>query len=92
MTMTAQTIDNIGFAAAFCTTVAFVPQLLRVRQASIGSRHLAGNLSAVFGRRISLAALRHLQRIETGNCIERSNVRFIAEHPVPEDALRSSDP
>ncbi len=30
MTMTAQTIDNIGFIAAFCTTVAFVPQLLRV--------------------------------------------------------------
>jgi MtN3 and saliva related transmembrane protein len=30
MTMTAQTIDNIGFAAAFCTTVAFIPQLLRV--------------------------------------------------------------
>jgi MtN3 and saliva related transmembrane protein len=30
MTMTAQAIDNIGFVAAFCTTVAFVPQLLRV--------------------------------------------------------------
>ncbi|HXC95415.1 MAG TPA: SemiSWEET transporter [Edaphobacter sp.] len=28
--MTEQAIDNIGFVAAFCTTVAFVPQLLRV--------------------------------------------------------------
>jgi MtN3 and saliva related transmembrane protein len=25
-----QAVDNIGFAAAFCTTVAFVPQLIRV--------------------------------------------------------------
>ena len=28
--MDAQSIDLIGFAAAFCTTTAFVPQLLRV--------------------------------------------------------------
>jgi MtN3 and saliva related transmembrane protein len=30
MTLSVQTVDNIGFAAAFCTTVAFVPQLIRV--------------------------------------------------------------
>jgi MtN3 and saliva related transmembrane protein len=30
MILSVQTIDNIGFAAAFCTTVAFVPQLIRV--------------------------------------------------------------
>jgi MtN3 and saliva related transmembrane protein len=30
MAMSAQAVDNIGFVAAFCTTVAFVPQLVRV--------------------------------------------------------------
>jgi MtN3 and saliva related transmembrane protein len=28
--LSAQAVDNLGFAAAFCTTVAFVPQLVRV--------------------------------------------------------------
>jgi MtN3 and saliva related transmembrane protein len=28
--LNAQEVDNIGFVAAFCTTAAFVPQLLRV--------------------------------------------------------------
>ena len=30
MALSAQIVDNIGFTAAFCTTVAFVPQLVRV--------------------------------------------------------------
>lgn len=30
MALSAQMVDNIGFVAAFCTTVAFVPQLVRV--------------------------------------------------------------
>lgn len=30
MTLSAQEVDNLGFVAAFCTTVAFVPQLVRV--------------------------------------------------------------
>jgi MtN3 and saliva related transmembrane protein len=30
MVMNTQTVDNIGFVAALCTTVAFVPQLIRV--------------------------------------------------------------
>jgi MtN3 and saliva related transmembrane protein len=30
MILSVQTVDNIGFVAAFCTTVAFVPQLIRV--------------------------------------------------------------
>ena len=30
MSLSAQAVDNIGFVAAFCTTVAFVPQLIRV--------------------------------------------------------------
>jgi MtN3 and saliva related transmembrane protein len=30
MALSTQMVDNIGFVAAFCTTVAFVPQLVRV--------------------------------------------------------------
>jgi MtN3 and saliva related transmembrane protein len=30
MALSAQEVDNIGFVAAFCTTFAFVPQLVRV--------------------------------------------------------------
>jgi MtN3 and saliva related transmembrane protein len=43
MTLSAQMVDNIGFVAAFCTTVAFVPQLVRVlklrsaREISLGT-------------------------------------------------------
>jgi MtN3 and saliva related transmembrane protein len=43
MTLSVQEVDNIGFAAAFCTTVAFVPQLVRVlklrsaREISLGT-------------------------------------------------------
>jgi MtN3 and saliva related transmembrane protein len=43
MAWSAQMVDNIGFAAAFCTTVAFVPQLVRVlklrsaREISLGT-------------------------------------------------------
>jgi len=43
MTLSAQSVDGIGFVAAFCTTVAFVPQLVRVlklrsaREISLGT-------------------------------------------------------
>jgi MtN3 and saliva related transmembrane protein len=43
MTLSAQAVDGIGFVAAFCTTVAFVPQLVRVlklrsaREISLGT-------------------------------------------------------
>jgi MtN3 and saliva related transmembrane protein len=43
MTLSVQAVDNLGFAAAFCTTVAFVPQLVRVlklrsaREISLGT-------------------------------------------------------
>ena len=43
MSLNAQVVDNIGFVAAFCTTAAFVPQLLRVlklrsaREISLGT-------------------------------------------------------
>ena len=43
MSLSAQVVDNIGFVAAFCTTAAFVPQLLRVlklrsaREISLGT-------------------------------------------------------
>jgi MtN3 and saliva related transmembrane protein len=43
MALSAQMVDNIGFVAAFCTTVAFVPQLVRVlklrsaREISLGT-------------------------------------------------------
>ena len=30
MSLSTQAVDNIGFVAAFCTTIAFVPQLVRV--------------------------------------------------------------
>jgi MtN3 and saliva related transmembrane protein len=30
MALSTQMVDNIGFVAAFCTTVAFIPQLVRV--------------------------------------------------------------
>jgi MtN3 and saliva related transmembrane protein len=30
MVLSAPIVENIGFAAAFCTTIAFVPQLVRV--------------------------------------------------------------
>ncbi len=30
MALSTQAVDGIGFVAAFCTTVAFVPQLVRV--------------------------------------------------------------
>jgi MtN3 and saliva related transmembrane protein len=30
MALSAQAVDGIGFVAAFCTTVAFIPQLVRV--------------------------------------------------------------
>jgi MtN3 and saliva related transmembrane protein len=30
MSLSIQAVDNIGFVAAFCTTMAFVPQLVRV--------------------------------------------------------------
>jgi MtN3 and saliva related transmembrane protein len=30
MVLSEQAVENIGFVAAFCTTVAFVPQLVRV--------------------------------------------------------------
>jgi MtN3 and saliva related transmembrane protein len=43
MTLSARIVDGIGFVAAFCTTVAFVPQLVRVlklrsaREISLGT-------------------------------------------------------
>jgi MtN3 and saliva related transmembrane protein len=43
MTLSTQAVDGIGFVAAFCTTVAFVPQLVRVlklrsaREISLGT-------------------------------------------------------
>ena len=43
MTLSTQAVDDIGFVAAFCTTVAFVPQLVRVlklrsaREISLGT-------------------------------------------------------
>jgi MtN3 and saliva related transmembrane protein len=43
MTLSGQVVDGIGFVAAFCTTVAFVPQLVRVlklrsaREISLGT-------------------------------------------------------
>jgi MtN3 and saliva related transmembrane protein len=43
MSLSPQMVDNIGFVAAFCTTVAFVPQLVRVlklrsaREISLGT-------------------------------------------------------
>jgi len=43
MILSARTVENIGFVAAFCTTVAFVPQLVRVlrlrsaREISLGT-------------------------------------------------------
>jgi len=43
MSLSAQVIEDIGFVAAFCTTAAFVPQLLRVmrlrsaREISLGT-------------------------------------------------------
>jgi MtN3 and saliva related transmembrane protein len=30
MSLSTRAVDNIGFVAAFCTTIAFVPQLVRV--------------------------------------------------------------
>jgi MtN3 and saliva related transmembrane protein len=30
MVLSTQAVENIGFMAAFCTTIAFVPQLVRV--------------------------------------------------------------
>ncbi len=43
MSLSIQTVNNIGFVAAFCTTMAFVPQLVRVlklrsaREISLGT-------------------------------------------------------
>jgi MtN3 and saliva related transmembrane protein len=43
MALSTQLVDDIGFVAAFCTTAAFVPQLLRVmklrsaREISLGT-------------------------------------------------------
>src|SRR5271170_3978774 len=43
MALSAQAVNNVGFAGAFCTTVAFVPQLVRVlklrsaREISLGT-------------------------------------------------------
>ena len=43
MALSAQAVDGIGFVAAFCTTVAFIPQLARVlklrsaREISLGT-------------------------------------------------------
>src|SRR5579864_6745190 len=43
MTLSTQAVDGIGFVAAFCTTIAFVPQLVRVlklrsaREISLGT-------------------------------------------------------
>ena len=43
MSLSTQIVDDIGFVAAFCTTAAFVPQLLRViklrsaREISLGT-------------------------------------------------------
>ena len=87
MVLGAQAVEKIGFVAAFCTTVAFVPQLVASAEAAISAGYIAGNLSAVLGWCISLVDLRHLQRIEAGDCIQCGDTRFVAEYFVFEDAV-----
>ena len=93
MTLSTQAVDDIGFVAAFCTTVAFVPQLVRVlklrsaREISLGTFLLFSIGSAFCG--CSTGSTRGSKPVIASNAV---TLVLSREHSCAEAAVWTDDP
>lgn len=85
----ARVVELIGFVAAFCTTAAFVPQLLRVFEAEVGEGDLAGNVSLVLSGGSVVVHLWDLHGLKAGDRIKRCHTGIVGKYSGAEAALRS---